>query len=758
MHPLDTTHSPGGGIIRNDADMSPRLRLALGAAFLLGAVSLLALLTAPRVDAAPGWLAPANLVEETGSVGHLQVAVDGQGDAMGVWQSEDGKLEGGVFSYEARTAFRPAGGTWQAPERLSPYGQSADDAKVAFDAHGDAFAVWGAYSSNVPEGDAHFSIQAAFRPAGGTWQAPVDLSPVEAPGSVHPSLAVDALGDAIVTWNRGEGPAGGPVQEAFRPAGGAWQAPVDVTQGNEWGDFSQVAFDRHGNALAMWQGDGLQSAFMPAGGTWQPPSIVGSELVAGSDFAVDGRGDAVAVWDSWTEGFLSHRVVQAAFRPAGGEWQSPVDLSEEPHGEDWRWEPHEPQVAIDEQGDAVVVWSRGEGEDGVISAFKPSGGTWQAPMELSPPGTTDGYPQVAFDGHGDALAVWGDHITVQSALRPAGGNWQSPADLAGEGSGNTYDSPQVAFDGLGDALVVWGNNRNIIRGSTYVVAGPALNDVSIPTEGIAGQPLTFSVSPFDVWSVLDETSWSFGDGASVSGTSVTHTYTAAGTYEVTLHSADTLGNVTTTSGKVTIVPASTNAPSGSEPTSGSPTSESPTSEPPAIGMVSQSASVWHERGKSRAGTTFAFSLNEQATVGFRFLRHVNGRMVGSECLAMTPRDAGRQVCSRTVLTGALSFAGHRGMNKVGFQGLVSHVKLRPGRYTLMIAATNAAGQHFEPKVAQFHDRGVASVSLESRARRVASFVHLAAVCPPISPPVRKGGPTAMKITASRFQERLSEFS
>jgi hypothetical protein len=125
---------------------------------------------------------------------------------MAVWQSEDGKLEGGVSSYEARTAFRPAGGAWQAPERLSPYGQSAEDANVAFDAHGDAFAVWEAYSSDVPEGHAHFSIQAAVRPVGGAWQAPVDLSPVEAPGSVHPSLAVDAQGDAIVTWNRGEVP------------------------------------------------------------------------------------------------------------------------------------------------------------------------------------------------------------------------------------------------------------------------------------------------------------------------------------------------------------------------------------------------------------------------------------------------------------------------------------------------------------------------------------------------------------------------
>ncbi len=567
--------------------MSFRLTRVLCGAFLLS------LLAVPSAVAAPGWLAPTSFVEETSSVGQPRIAVDGQGDAIAVWHSEDGKLEGGVSSYEAQAAFRPAGGAWQIPQRLSAYGQSAEEANVAFDAQGDAFAVWDAYSSDVPEGDAHFSVQAAFRPAGGAWQTSVDLSPVEAPGGVHPSLAVDAQGSAMVTWNRGAGP----VQEAFRPAGGAWQAPVDLTQGSAEGDFSQVAFDKYGDAMATWQGDGLQSAFMPADGTWQPPSIVGSELVAGSDFAVDGRRDAVAVWDSWTEGFLSHRVVQAALRPAGGEWQTPVDLSERVDGEDWRWEPYEPRVAIDEQGDAEVVWSRGDGQNGVMSAFMSAGGSWQQPVDLTSKEGSAVSPDVAFDGRGDAIAAWSGTNGIEAAFKPAGGAWQAPVVL-GHGGG-----PQVAFDEQGDALAAWVGEHGV-EVAGYAATGPALNNVSIPSEGTVSQPLAFSVSPFDVWSVLGETSWSFGDGAVASGTSVTHTYTAAGTYEVTLHSADTLGNVTSTSGKVTIAPASATAPSGSEPTSGSPTSESPTSEPPAIGTVSQSASVWHERGKSRAGTTF----------------------------------------------------------------------------------------------------------------------------------------------------------
>jgi hypothetical protein len=260
---------------------------------------------------------------------------------------------------------------------------------------------------------------------------------------------------------------------------------------------------------------------------------------------------------------------------------------------------------------------------------------------------------------------------------------------------SAYD-PQVAFDEQGDAITVWDHDNGtseVIETAGYVAAvGPRLDSLSIPTTGVVGQPATFSVSPLDVWSVLRETSWSFGDGTSATGTSVTHTYTSAGSYEVLVRSTDMFGNTTSTSGTITVAPE----PSPVSTLSSS-SASAPASEPPTIGAASQSASVWHERGKSRVGTTFSISLNEQATVDFSFLRHVNGRMVGRKCLVTTSRNAGYRACSRTVISGVLSVAGLMGMNKVGFQGGVLHSKLRPGRYTLMITATNAAGQRSSPK-------------------------------------------------------------
>jgi hypothetical protein len=105
--------------------------------------------------------------------------------------------------------------------------------------------------------------------------------------------------------------------------------------------------------------------------------------------------------------------------------------------------------------------------------------------------------------------------------------------------------------------------------------------------------------------------------------------------------------------------------------------------------VSQSTTRWRQgnrlatvsRAKTPIGTTFSFSLNDQAAVTFSFARRVSGR---------------------TVTAGRLAFTGHDGTNKVAFQGRVSpKKKLKPGRYTLVITATDPAGARSAPKSLSF---------------------------------------------------------
>jgi hypothetical protein len=124
----------------------------------------------------------------------------------------------------------------------------------------------------------------------------------------------------------------------------------------------------------------------------------------------------------------------------------------------------------------------------------------------------------------------------------------------------------------------------------------------------------------------------------------------------------------------------------------------------------QSATRWREgnklthtsRGKLPAGTTFSFSLNQQANVSFSFIQLLRGVQDGRSCLARDHENVQHKICNNTVARGTLSFASHSGTNKRLFRGRLSRSKkLGPGRYTLVITATNTAGQKSAPQKLSF---------------------------------------------------------
>jgi hypothetical protein len=129
----------------------------------------------------------------------------------------------------------------------------------------------------------------------------------------------------------------------------------------------------------------------------------------------------------------------------------------------------------------------------------------------------------------------------------------------------------------------------------------------------------------------------------------------------------------------------------------------PAPRSPILSEIAESHRVWREGRKlariSRrtrkhpVGTTFSFRLNEQATVSLSFTTRVSGRKFGHKCVAAHKTNAKRRRFACTKTAGILTFSGHAGKNSVVFQGrLASGRKLKPGRYTLIIEASNSAGR------------------------------------------------------------------
>ncbi len=641
-------------------------RVPAHAALRLALTGVASLLCCAPALATPAWLPATDLSVPGQSANAPQVAFDAQGDATAIWARFDGT------GYVVQAATRPAGGTWQAAVDVSAPGPNLPDPQLAIDPQGDATAVW------LRDNGISRVVQAALRPAGGVWQAPVDLS---APGAnaQDPGVAVDQNGTAIAAWDRSNG-TNRIVQAALRPAGGAWQAPTDLSLPGRDAAASQVTVDPQGDAAAVWyRSDGsntiVQAALRPAGGVWQAPANLSGpgENATAPRVALDPQGNAVAVW-SRSNGTTF--VVQASQLPAGGTWQPPVDLSVPEFGGDQR-------VALDPQGNATAVWDRYDGTNFIVqAALRPAGGTWQAPVDLSQPGQDASPPQLAVDPRGNAIPIWvrydGNHFIAQAAVHPAAGSWQTPVDLSTPGQ-SALD-PQVAVDPQGDAVAVWdrSNGTNtIVQAAGYDAVGPQLRGESVPAAGVVGVPVSFSVSPFDLWSAIASTTWSFGDGGSAAGASVSHTYANPGSYVVGLSSADTLANATSATAGIVIAP-------GPPPPA--------TAGAPALTSVSQSHRRWREGFRHATiarrrthrppiGTSFAFTVNRPVRVTFSFTQRVR---------------------RRTLTRGTLSYSVRSGRRRLAFQGRLGRGRLPLGAYALAItAASTAPAQRSQAAVLHF---------------------------------------------------------
>jgi len=621
---------------------------ALPLAVLLGLLLLLGVF-ARSAAAAPAWLAPVTVSAAGQHASVPQIALDGGGNAVAVWCRYDGTHT------IVQSAFRPAGGAWQAPVALSAAGRDALDPQVAFDAAGDAFAVW------TRSDGTNQIAQAAVRPAGGTWQAPVSLSGA-GQDAAYPQIGADGTGDAVAVWTRAGFGEESRVQAAARPAGGPWQAPVSLSAAGQDAYDAQVAIDPHGAAVAVWdRSDGtdqiVQVASRAAGGAWQPPlslSASGQNAIY-PQVAVDGQGTAAVVWQRF-DGVNS--IVQAAVRPAGGSWpSSPVDVSLADGSAE------APQVALDAAGNAVAVWQRFGASGSVVqAASRPVGGGWQAPVPLSRTGHDAEAPQVAIGDHGDAVAVWdradGARTIVQAAVRPAGGGWSStPDDLSDAGQSAT--GAQVAVDGQGDAVATWLRGDGIhLRVQAAGYDGGSSDPTPDPDPDLPPGP---GPAP------------------------------------------DPAPDPEPEPAPVAPAPSIPSDPSRDAPTA--------PSVRPVITRLSQSHAVWRLGTKlasiaststAAVGTTISFHLNQAVRVTATFTRREPGRQSGRRCAAPSKQNLRGRPCTRTVTVGTLVRPGHGGRNTLAFHGLLSRTKkLKPGRYTVTFGATNAAGQRAAPKSLSF---------------------------------------------------------
>jgi len=293
-------------------------------------------------------------------------------------------------------------GSWSAPVQLP----GSCGSSVAVNQAG-AMAAGGTFTA--ADGTTH--VQVCTSPDGKTWQA-ADLGRGgdEPRGGQHPVVALSPDGHAVAVWGSIVGcPAACDyiVQAAVRPPGGGWGAPVTLTTDLYFGGGGIVlGMDGVGNAIAAWVGNYANAshyAVLPAGGRWGPVQTLSNGNVQG---AAHGLGLAVSPDGSVVVAFANKGdAIWAASGTVLGGLSAPVFVA----AGDYR-NTSAPKAAVDDAGQASLVWSLSGRTE---AAARSPGGTWSAPAVLASQSSSS--VATAIDGAGNAIAVFGSSYSWRLA-------------------------------------------------------------------------------------------------------------------------------------------------------------------------------------------------------------------------------------------------------------------------------------------------------------------------------------------------------
>lgn len=323
-----------------------------------------------------------------------------------------------------------------------------------------------------------------------SWEAPENLSfpSLGVENFDGPVLDVNASNNGVAVWVAQDD-----VYSSYYTVATGWStqqiisslAVIPSTTTRIFNDQSgaHVSLNQANYSVAVWDASeyivaddvtirGIYSATRSAAGVWSPVQRVSAlNLVDPSFFpsdprsAVNDNGLSVAVWTELRtdDTVNTFRYVMASFLPQGGVWTTPVQISDP-------FSPFTlpfltPDVAINNNGDVVVVWEAdvaGGGQYSVFGAtYDGTTNTWSLPVTLNPPANITSIPRADIDPNGNAVAVWATYQfvgpgfvgTVYGDSFTPGFGW-GPAVTISTGP-NRPEVPNVVIDRFGASTAIW---------------------------------------------------------------------------------------------------------------------------------------------------------------------------------------------------------------------------------------------------------------------------------------------------------------
>lgn len=251
---------------------------------------------------------------------------------------------------------------------------------------------------------------------------------------------------------------------------GAW-TPLQNLSPSEQCISPLFAADLNGNVLAVWSSGDLDSGYMIQSSTklfgedWQatPDTIYTSPYLPSLQLALDDAGNATVVWEEFDG---TEHQIRALTKGFENPWQATPDtIVTIPQSE--RFSSVCVRLVVDSAGNATVVWQTLSDPMLIQSSSKPLGQPWQQTPDSIAQGSYIPCIELVVDGAGDITAAWiesSDLISIiYTSTKVFGDPWPTTPDIVGSGSCVSF---QLSTNINGDAALVWIDEISKVNVST----------------------------------------------------------------------------------------------------------------------------------------------------------------------------------------------------------------------------------------------------------------------------------------------------
>lgn len=432
----------------------------------------LALTTAAPALAYGEWLfPPTDLANVYAIATDSYTVIDALGNGMAAFATNTN------LAFERR--YNKSSRSWDAAAlQISPIGQAirSDSLSIAMNGIGNAISLWKNSTLNV--------IQARLYDAATTsWQTTTTLASLQVTSYGSSSITINPTNKALAIWNDTDMTTYYLKGSYYN--GSTWGASTTILQFSNGIQTPHVVIDNTGNGIAIWQTFSgtnyiIETCRYIGGSGWDPANTTTLSVIAGAmqdsnnaHIAIDGAGNAFTLWD-YNDG-VNTRIEAVRYTPGGG-WDIANTFTISPAGED----SFEPQIAINQTGNAIAVWANGT--LGLIQAshYNIGTNTWSPAITINATGVST-MPKIGIDDAGNGIATWYQNIGGQQYIQTSyykknTNTWNTIQTLSVPSSFFAANG-DIAMNSSGYALANWiryneSSSKNIPQG-IYFDADPA---------------------------------------------------------------------------------------------------------------------------------------------------------------------------------------------------------------------------------------------------------------------------------------------